>query len=462
MDNIKITSLQITKIGQFIKNSNNSKGVYNSIWKLNDFIKSLKFTYREPLNYNIFQDDTINLFNQETKKYPEFSTDYYQRLINDEKTKKVILFLINELKTSTNNPENYLITFPTSLIFSLYTSELKTIEEYEKFLNENDFNNDDFNENIGVFKEGDNILLPALNILLVVDGQHRLAGLLAIYYSLLEINNSSLKINKKLIDFARKNIEKENFTDHNLLIEKIENFVFNCTILLDFDVWEQGKVFADVNFNQKPVNKSLYYDIFGSFPDTENNDLYIAHQWVVYLNNNPNSPFYKKVKMLGNGEGYISQAFLVESFFPLLRRNGIWNDVLNNFVNNKYLSDKPIIFIEVYFNILKELFQDYWPVDSNKSSSYKNILFKTTGIAALIMLIRDIYPNVVNYIDKNNIDELSMMIKKEFFNKEGNLKLNGKKLFSDDGDFSKGAGKGLQSKLYKRLAFNLGYRDSPD
>jgi hypothetical protein len=481
---IKIKTLELKKINQFSNQNNNSKGVYNAIWKFDDFINSLKFTHREPLNYNIFQEET-NLFNQEIKKYPEFNTDYYQRLVNDEKTKKVILFLIKELKGSIETPDNYLITFPTSLIFSLYTSEAKSVVEYETYVKEEIKKNEEeikrnrlkgiedvdfYMEDIGVFLDKKNIILPNINILLVVDGQHRLAGLLAVYYSILsEIEGDRHKINRKLIEFAAKNIEKENFIEKEKLKEIIEKFEFNCTILIDFDIWEQGKVFADVNFNQKPVNKSLYYDIFGSYPDTENNDLFLAHQWVVYLNSEINSPytsqqspFYQKVKMLGNGEGYISQAFLVESIFPLLRKNGIWNVFLDEYISNKVISDKPIIFIETYFNVIKNLFLDYWPTPTHKPSAYKNILFKTTGLAALFMLIKDIYPRVEDFVYKDNIDELTKKIKSEFHDSEGKLKIDPEKLFSKDGEFSKGAGKGLQVRLYKRIAFDLQYRKTID
>lgn len=469
MVNIKIQPLKINKINQFINQTNNSKGVYNSIWKLKDFVESLKFTSREPLNYNLFEDGS-NLFNQEIKKYPEFNTDYYQRLINDEKTKKVILFLLKELKLSIDNPTDYLVTFPTSLIFSLYTAEQDSFDEYKTFLESKDFNDDSFNENIGIYKNNETIYLPNINILLVVDGQHRLAGLLAIYYSLLStLGENKLKFNQKLIDFAGKNILKEGFSNLRELIKVIENFEFNCTILLDFDVWEQGKVFADVNFNQKPVNKSLYYDIFGSYPDTENNDLYIAHHWAVYLNNEKislftklESPFLNKIKMLGNGDGYISQAFLVESIFPLLRKNGIWNDFLVNNFGINITSNRPMYFLETYFNVIKDLFPEYWPINDTKPSTYKNILFKTTGLSALFMLIKDIYPKVEDFVYKDNYDELYQKISNEFIDNNKKLRIDGEKLFSKDGDFSKGAGKGLQMRLYKRIAFDLGYRKTID
>ena len=57
-------------------------------------------------------------------------------------------------------------------------------------------------------------------------------------------------VDEELIRYAKRNIENENFKDLNAVKKILEDFQFSCTVLLDFDIWEQGKVFADVNFNQ--------------------------------------------------------------------------------------------------------------------------------------------------------------------------------------------------------------------
>ena len=84
---------------------------------------------------------------------------------------------------------------------------------------------------------------------------------------------SRAKSTCRVIKIGRKSLKEEYpKLTNELVLDYIKQFEFNCTILLGFDKWEQGKVFADVNFNQKPVNKSLYYDIFGSYPDPNKNE----------------------------------------------------------------------------------------------------------------------------------------------------------------------------------------------
>jgi hypothetical protein len=501
--NIEIKKLEVAKINQFQK-EDTLKGVYFGNWSFGDIVNSIKFTHREPLNFDIFKEVT-----EFKKKYPEFDTDYYQRLINDDRTKKVIQFIIKEIRGFFSQQKETLITFPTSLILSLYLSEVNTLEEYQVELA--DVNGADVSEeNVGVFFENLTVYLPNRNIMLVVDGQHRLAGIYAIYKAIqILLDAGSFKeeqFNRKLIDYAQKSIEKLDLTEDDLSILKqaIENFQFSCTILLDFDIWEQGKVFADVNFNQKPVNKSLYYDIFGSYPDPEKNDIYLAHNWTILLNSIPGSPLYKKIKLLGTGEGFFSQAFFVEALLPLLRKNGIWSKVVADFIVSDTVSQTIPNFLKAYFSALTELYEEYSPKNITKASTYKNVLFKTTGLGALIKLIPFVYKAVedslylneeilkekIKSIFTSSLTEEKLLNRLEHYiksleiklqeyqsqqkekdiiktssridslNKEKEIlkrKITGEYYFSSEGNFSKSAGKGLQDKLYKELAFDLGF-----
>jgi hypothetical protein len=464
--NLFFETLEVKKIRQF-SSSTDEKGVYLGIWSFVKFYKSIKFTEREPLTFKIFHEEN-NLFHQK-KKYPEFDHDYYQRLINDDRTKKLIKFLLSEIKNSLDEEKGYLITFPTSLILGIYLSEEKSLEDYKSNLSKfyeglisNDVQEIDFSEKLGCHYENNQIVIPNLNLILVVDGQHRLAAIQAIYKSICIILGfeENYSIDEDLIRYAKKNIENENFNDLKRIKEIIEEFQFSCTVLLDFDIWEQGKVFADVNFNQKPVNRSLYYDIFGSYPDPEKNDLFYAHNIVVSLNSLKGNPFHNKIKMLGVGsDKFISQAFIVEAIFPLLRKNGIWLNYLDDLINSGTLNDKPLKFIIAYFQVIKEIFKDYWPDENIRPSKYKDVLFKTTGLGAFFMLINDIYPKFLDDVYKED-SKLQSAIKNELMKTSGNESLItiSKTLFSKDGEFSKGAGKGLQVRLYKRIAYALGYR----
>lgn len=62
--------------------------------------------------------------------------------------------------------------------------------------------------------------------------------------------------------------------------------------------FEQAKFFIE----QKPVNRSIYYDIFGSAPG-ELSEIKLAHDLTLHLNNNENSPIRGMIKLLGRGNG---------------------------------------------------------------------------------------------------------------------------------------------------------------
>ncbi|ALJ03972.1 hypothetical protein APS56_01860 [Pseudalgibacter alginicilyticus] len=85
------------------------------------------------------------------------------------------------------------------------------------------------------------------------------------------------------------------------------------------------------------------------------------------------------------------------------------------------------------------------------------VLAKTTGMGALVRLINDIYLDI-NPKNNKTVEELKLALKERFESIEENSDL----YFSPTSNFVKGAGQGLQSKLYKQIAFDLGYRTSPD
>ena len=243
---------------------------------------------------------------------------------------------------------------------------------------------------------------------------------------------------------------------NELIIENLERFDLNCTLLLGFDKWEQGKVFADVNFNQKPVNKSLYYDIFGSFPDPNKNDIFLAHMLAMHLNNNNNSVIKDSIKMLGAGKGYFSQAFFVEALLEHFGKNGIWNTIPMNYLENG--TEYKILpkILKAYLRAVKLNFEDFWPKEGQDTSrKYPHILLKTTGMGALLKLIAPIYRKYKTEIDFKNIeiDDLT----KTFSSELEQVSETGVRYFSKEGEYSGSGSKGLQNKLFKELATDLGY-----
>ncbi|PPD46043.1 MAG: hypothetical protein CTY14_06570 [Methylotenera sp.] len=263
-------------------------------------------------------------------------------------------------------------------------------------------------------------------ITLIVDGQHRFIGTQRFYKSLNESN-------KKLV----------------------ENFEFIVTFLVGFDLYEVGQIFATVNFNQKPVNRSLYYDIFGSAPQTDRdgklqNDIRLAHDLALHLNNNPTSPISSMIKLLGKGYGLFSQAFFVDKMIRHVFKAKIWDSLLIDYLNggNEY---KVIAqFMKAYLEALQTAYPSVWPIKVIKANGlvyssyyYDYVLCKTTGLGAYFRLIRHIYPLVEN--DPSNFKERILDIFKRMSDTEA------KDLFAKTGPYGGAGSEGLQDKLYRYL-----------
>ena len=263
-------------------------------------------------------------------------------------------------------------------------------------------------------------------ITLIVDGQHRFIGTQRFYQSLPQE-----------------------------LRDEVENFEFIVTYLVGFDLYEVGQIFATVNFNQKPVNRSLYYDIFGSAPQTDRdgklqNDIRLAHDLVLHLNNNDTSPIKSMIKLLGKGYGLFSQAFFVDKMIRYVFKSKIWDSFLTDYLNGGTEYRVIAKFMKAYLAALSEAYPSAWPTKIKKdevlvysSFAYGYVLCKTTGLGAYFRLIKDIYP-LVSY-DSNNF-KLNIL---NIFHKISDD--DAKVLFAKTGSYGGAGSEGLQDKLYRAL-----------
>lgn len=404
-----------------------------------DLRKIVKFTYREPQNYDPFNPDkSIEEVTEDINK------DYYQRLTNDKRLGSIYNFLVKEINNIVISENNAIGSFPTAIIISMDINQDIDLEvELHSLIDAKEYTGAFYQENGSKIQ----LITPTNKVSLIVDGQHRLSAMIQLYE---DAKNDSVRIGRNSLKSEYPKLTNE------LIIENLERFELNCTLLLGFDKWEQGKVFADVNFNQKPVNKSLYYDIFGSFPDPNKNDIFLAHMLAMHLNNNSNSVIKDSIKMLGSGKGYFSQAFFVEALLEHFGKNGIWNTIPMDYLENgKEYKMLPKI-LKAYLKAVKLNFEEFWPKEEQDTSrKYPHILLKTTGMGALLKLIAPIYRKFKTEIDFKTIDinELTNVFSKEL---EKATK-NGAKYFSKEGEYSGSGSKGLQNKLFKELGSDLGY-----
>ena len=295
-----------------------------------------------------FMRDPINDPYEDVDKVPH--NEFYQRRTDPKRVKEIAGY-IRTTVLKQKNGESVAALFPTAMLLAA------NIEDT-------------------VFRVGETVNLEMdmliENSLYIVDGQHRLMGMKTLYE---ELTNTLMKSDEE-----------------EYLFEYMQRYVFNCTILLNFDLWEQAQVFADVNFNQKKVDKSLYYTIYGMQYSTNAADynrsyIYIAHNLVKFMNTHPLSPLKGKIMMVGNRSGYakalMSQACLAEALMNnIYSPRGIWYVDPTQFVERpdyRYMSVELLSF----FSCIEKVFGALWPYDGE----HRSILLKTTGIWALNKLM---------------------------------------------------------------------------
>lgn len=280
------------------------------------------------------------------------------------------------------------------------------------------------------------------NDLYIVDGQHRLMAMRELYdeYSVMLFRTE----------------EQEEIFSY------LKTYVFNCTILLNFDMWEQALVFADVNFKQKKVDKSLYFTIYGmnysSNPaDYNRNYIYIAHNLVKFMNTFEQSPLKGKIMMLGphqsNKRGFISQACLAEALMKnIYSPRGIW------YVNPSDMQVPPkyksmAVELLSFYVAVRSCFDRVWPEDVSQQDT---ILMKTTGVGAMLELMAYIHKNILPEEIKNQLDiavkaEIEndyVSVVKPHLQKIANHQFE---LFSSKGNYSGTGGKGLVKQLFDKM-----------
>lgn len=364
-----------------------------------ELMQKAHFAYRKypsdnPYNFDAFEDNNKS----------------YQRNINQERVKEIVKYLKSSILQSYKK-NSVAVIFPTAMLLA--------------------FNADDTNYRVGMSCD---LVLPY--DVYIVDGQHRLYSMITLY----------------------KEVSESFLNEDSIIKEYLEHYAFNCTLMMNFDIWEQAQVFAEVNFNQKKVNKSLYYDIYGAeYPDNSSDKdksfIYVAHQLVNFMNTTQISPFYHRIKMLGFGKGYFSQACFAEALMKHMSTPlGIWyissND--NNITPNyRYMAVELIS----YFTCVESVFVEYWP----KEYKHVSILCKTTGINAMVKLMGYIhkllqtkYKSVFNELKTSKVYVFVPYIK-IITPVLSSLLPSADKLFGLDGGYVGTGGSGLAAKLYKKM-----------
>jgi len=212
--------------------------------------------------------------------------------------------------------------------------------------------------------DGDYLIIePESQVASIVDGQHRLLGL-----------------------------SKSAFRDE---------YVLPVVFLLDATDEQMALIFAIINGKQTRVSGSIIFDLFNIVEGR--NPFKTCHEIARALNSDENSPFYRRLKMLGKKTGdtneTLSQGTFTSFLIKLITNNPTddFNRSRSNLppvprpnaiLNQYYIEDKDEIILKIILNLFKavrDLFPEEW-IDPNNF-----ILSKTTGYTGIMKAFPEIF-----------------------------------------------------------------------
>lgn len=217
-------------------------------------------------------------------------------------------------------------------------------------------------------------------------------------------NNIIVSLNSKFVNFNNGFLEidqKEKIAfvidgQHRLRAFKYASkgdFELPVSSFIDLSLSEIAEIFVKINYNQKPVSKSLVYDLLGISPEIFP-QYYEAHEITKVLNETVVSPWFGLIKMLGIGKGIITQA----TFITALESNKVLEQVLKGFSK-----EDKIIILSNYFQAIKELFPDQW-------GHRGYFISKSVSFNAMVRIFPKIFPIIVKKYNSFKVDIIKQFI----------------------------------------------------
>lgn len=164
-------------------------------------------------------------------------------------------------------------------------------------------------------------------------------------------------------------------------LEDFPDFEIPVSIFLGLPEAEQGMVFSTINGNQRTVDSSLIYELFG-MSDKRYEEV-VSYKIVSALNSDKKSPWFQKIKMLGKAknDGDISQgAFSKYIHINLISKGKVMRSLFEK--------EKDEIMYKIlldFFTAVSVSFPEAW---RNENSEF--ILTKTTGFNGFMSFFIDL------------------------------------------------------------------------
>ena len=191
-----------------------------------------------------------------------------------------------------------------------------------------------------------------------------------------------------------------------------EKFELPIVIILDADVYQEAYIFSTINGNQKPVQPSLIYELFDYSPETKPSVERTCHIITKSLNQDINSPFCGRIKMLGKNidqspTASLSQGTVASKISELISsdpqadninlKNRVALDSYNEsrlskyIFRNYFINDQIDIMTKIllnYFSAIANIYTDEW------NTPKEFLLSKSIGYSAMIRFLVKLFPDL--------------------------------------------------------------------
>lgn len=235
--------------------------------------------------------------------------------------------------------------------------------------------------------------------------------------TVIKVTNDFIEFNENQVEFSiidgQHRLGGFNYTDD---VDKyLDRYEMVVSILIGLTPAQQAELFATINGKQKPVSKSVLYDL-SSMTQDEYTEQVMAHLITTWFNVNENSPLYNKIKMLGYGEGTISQAAMIEAIQPLFSQKKSKTEFDSPVLRELYVNKDRKKIVQLIFDYLK-CFISYFEKNDYNDPKHE-IYLKSTGVCGLLKAFPTIYSRVYNdnFSREDNFKNLYYLIEKKLNN----------------------------------------------
>ena len=222
---------------------------------------------------------------------------------------------------------------------------------------------------------------------------------------LLAINSESYDLSGNQLEINGDNIADIVDGQHRVLglkdSKRANDFVIPVVFILDATEEQKALIFATINGKQTKVPASIIYDLF-SVTRTRSPQK-TSHELARALNTTANSPWYRRLKMLGKkSKGSmesLSQGTFIKFLLPNISSDPV-NDMdiqrrgetppprINCIFNEYYRKEQDSTILKILLNVFdaaRECWQDEW----NDPDNF--ILTKTTGFSGIMLALPEMY-----------------------------------------------------------------------